>query len=140
MGERIPIKRSEEKSFVLFKSSDENSIKTIFSKAHMQMDIDKIKPFIYDGTDNTGNAAKSFIDYQWAEVKTNYLSVNNIPEITYAAPYYIGPNGDEFPLTNLMYIHLRSNGDFNILENFSKELNFGIIGKFNGIPNLYMAF
>ncbi len=139
MGERISLKRSKEKSFVLFRSLDENSIKTIFSKARIRMDADKIKPFIYDGTDNTGNAAKSFINYQWAEVKAYYLSFNNIPEITYAAPYYIGPNGDEFPLTNLIYVHLKDNGDISLLESFSKDLNFGIIGKFNGIPNLYIA-
>lgn len=138
-GERIPITRVTNKSYVLFNADDENAIVSAFAKESIRINQSKIKRYNYNGTDLAGNAAKSFINHKWVDVDINATDANEIKEVVYAAPYYCSSDGDSFPLTNLIYVHLKDDADLPVLENIAKESNVGIIGKFEGIPHLYLA-
>ena len=87
----------------------------------------------------SGKAAKDFLDYSWAEVDINDSIAYSYPEIVYSAPYYTGSSSYSFPLTNLIYVTLRDDGDVNKLEILAEENNLGIIGKHEGVPHLYLA-
>jgi len=139
-GERIPIIRSEDKSFVLFRSSDREALLSSLSAKGVETDNSKIYEYRYGGTDMSGEAAYSLIDHQWAEVNINHKSAYEIPEVVYAAPYYSLPNDNyEFPLTNLVYVYLKNAGGIKHLEKLAKEYNVGIIGEALYIPLWYLV-
>jgi len=137
--EKIQITRSENKSFVLFRSADRLSLISSLNKLGIGVNSSKIKEYGYGGTDLSGDAAKSFLNYEWVEVDINYISATSIPEVAYAAPYYSVRDGHEFPMTNLVYVYLKNTGDITLLEKLSKEYNVGIIGKVPKIPNWYVV-
>lgn len=138
-GERVPIKRNKNKSFIMFKSSDKEALIKAMSENKIIIDETNIRKYSYSGTDMTGKAAKDFLDYSWAEVDINDSIAYNYPETVYSAPYYTGSSNYSFPLTNLIYVTLKDDGDINKLERLAEENNLGIIGKHRGVPHLYIA-
>ncbi len=137
--EQIQIKRSENKSFVLFRSSDRLALLSSLRKIGIGIDSSKIKAYGYGGTDLSGDAAYSFLNYEWAEIGINYMSATAIPEVAYSAPYYSWKGGPEFPLTNLVCVYLSTTADTTHLKRLSKEYNVGIIGKVPKIPQCYVV-
>lgn len=138
-GEKVFIKRIANKSFIMFKTSDKDALKKAMSENKITIDESKIRKYSYSGTDMSGKAAKDFLDYSWAEVDINDSIAYSYPEIVYSAPYYTGSSSYSFPLTNLIYVTLRDDGDINKLERLAEENNLGIIGKHEGVPHLYIA-
>lgn len=138
-GKSIQIRRSENKSFVLFRSSDRLTLLSSLSKVGVGVDSSKIKAYGYGGTDLSGDAAYSFLNYEWAEIDINDMSANAIPEVVYAAPYYSWKGSYEFPMTNLVYVYLNTTADTTHLKRLSKEYNVGIIGKPTLIPLTYVV-
>ena len=136
---KIPIKRINTKSFILFKSSDKETLFKTMQEKGIRIDESDIAEFSYDGTDMSGKDAKDFLDYSWAKVEISVDKANSYSEIVYAAPYYSGSDKYSFPLTNLIYVTLKDDGDIGILERLAEENDLGIIGKFIGIPHLYLA-
>lgn len=137
---KIPLRKVENKSFVLFKSKDENSLINALSKNKISIDASKIKKYDYSGTDLSGNSAKTFIDFKCAEINIDVNIAYNYPEIVYAAPFFktdVYP--DEFPLTNLIYVFLKEGTDIALLEEIAEQYNIGLIGKFENFQNLYVA-
>jgi hypothetical protein len=123
----------------MFRSSDSLALLSTLNKIGIRVNPSKIMEYRYGGTDLSGDAAKSFLDYEWAEVDINYMKANAIPEVAYAAPYYSGQDGYGFPLTNLVYVYLRKADDITLLEKLSKEYNVGIIGKVPIRPLWYVV-
>ena len=138
-GKKVPLKRIDNKSFIMFKSSDKEALIKAMSENKITIDESKIRKYSYSGTDMSGKAAKDFLDYSWAEVDINDSIAYSYPETVYSAPYYIGNGNYPFPLTNLIYVTLRDDGDINKLERLAEENNLGIIGKHKGVPHLYLA-
>lgn len=138
-GEKIKIRRLTNKSYLLFRSADRETILSSLHNMGIAVNPSKIQEYLCGGTDHSGDAAKSFIGCEWAEVDINDKSALAIPGVLYAAPYYSGSDGYEFPLTNIAYVCLKNPGDIKLLEDISKEHNIGIIGKIPAIPNLYIV-
>ncbi|MBQ9884704.1 MAG: S8 family serine peptidase [Bacteroidaceae bacterium] len=138
-GKKVHLKRIDNKSFIMFKSSDKETLINAMSENKIIIDESKIREYSYSGTDMSGKAAKDFLDYSWAEVDINDSIAYSYPEIVYSAPYYTGSSSYSFPLTNLIYVTLRDDGDVNKLEILAEENNLGIIGKHEGVPHLYLA-
>ncbi len=138
-GKKVPLKRIDNKSFIMFKSSDKEALIKAMSENKIIIDESKIREYSYSGTDMSGKAAKDFLDYSWAEVDINDSIAYSYPEIVYSAPYYTGSSNYPFPLTNLIYVTLKDDGDVNKLEILADENNLGIIGKHKGVPHLYLA-
>ncbi|MBO7552562.1 MAG: S8 family serine peptidase [Bacteroidaceae bacterium] len=138
-GKKVHLKRIDNKSFIMFKSSDKEALVTAMSENKIIIDESKIREYSYSGTDMSGKAAKDFLDYCWAEVDVNDSIAYSYPETVYSAPYYTGSSSYLFPLTNLIYVTLRDDGDINKLERLAEENNLGIIGKHKGVPHLYIA-
>ncbi|MDO4186735.1 MAG: S8 family serine peptidase [Bacteroidales bacterium] len=138
-GKKVHLKRIDNKSFIMFKSSDKEALINAMSENKIIIDESKIREYSYSGTDMSGKAAKDFLDYSWAEVDINDSIAYSYPEIVYSAPYYTGSSSYSFPLTNLIYVTLRDDGDVNKLEILAEENNLGIIGKHEGVPHLYLA-
>jgi hypothetical protein len=72
-GEKIQLKRSANKSFILFRSSTKGALLSSLNKLGIGVNTSKITEYGYGGTDLSGDAAKSFLDYEWAEVDINYM-------------------------------------------------------------------
>jgi hypothetical protein len=138
-GKKIKIRRLTNKSYLLFRSADRETILSSLHNMGITVNPSKIQEYLCGGTDHSGDAAKSFIGCEWAEVDINDKSALAIPGVLYAAPYYSGSDGYEFPLTNIAYVCLKNPGDIKLLEDISKEHNIGIIGKIPAIPNLYIV-
>ncbi len=137
-GEKIAIKRINNKSYVIYKAANEDQLLTSLSRNKFEFNISSIKTYKYDGTDLSGNAAKQFQNHKWLKVEGNYKDIYTNKEVVYSAPYYsVGSN--ELALTNLVYVILKDNGDISTLEKIANEYNVGIIGKYIDIPNLYIV-
>jgi hypothetical protein len=138
-GRKISLIRLDNKSFLIFRSCDRLSLLSSLNKKGIEVNTSNIMKYEYGGTDLSGDAAKSFLDYKWAEVDINHMSAIAIPEVVYAAPYYSGQDGYEFPMTNLVYVYLKNAGDLTLLEKLSKEYNVGMIGNVPKMPLWYVV-
>lgn len=138
-GKKIFLRRLENRSFILFQSSERDLLLQSLSKNGINVDNSKIHKFGYGGTDLSGADADSFFEFEWADVAVNHLLASDIPGVFYSTPYYASQDGYEFPLTNFIHVYLKKPGDIILLENLSKEYNLGIIGKVSEIPNWYIV-
>jgi len=138
-GKKHYLTRLDNRSFVLFRSSDREVLLSTLSAIGVETDNAKINEYGFGGVfDMSGEAAYSFMGYQWADFNINHNSASEIPEVVYAAPYYSLPNNNyEFPLTNLLHVSLKKSGDITTLEKLAKEYNVGIIGRFSEMPLWY---
>ena len=136
-GEKIYLRKVQDKSYVMFKSKNANVLISSLAKAKVRLDANKIEKYQYEGTDNMGKAAKNFKDYEWSELRISDKEAYNYPEIEYAAPYYYAEDGSTFPLTNIVYVVLKEKGDLPILEKMATKYNVEIFGRFQGRQELY---
>lgn len=136
--EKIPVRRDEAKTFVLYSAENEEMVMTYLPKSK-----DGKSPvsndFDYYGTDMTGNSAKDFLNCKWTEVDASCEELMGVPGILYSAPNYIGIAEVSIPLSNLVYVSLKSDSDVRLLKDLAAEYNVGIVGKYKGLPHLYIV-
>ena len=97
---KIPIKQVLNKSFVIFKDSDKESLLNTLSKEKVRYNPSSFNTYKHGGLDLTnGDNSKSFAKgYESAELDINPSEAVKLKEVVYAAPYYIDENQESFPL------------------------------------------
>ena len=139
-NEKIPLNKVEDKSFILFKSQDENSLLSALSKAKIRVDANNIKEFNYCDAHIIREDTTNYNGYSWVEVNMGVKTAYQFPEVIYAAPYFNTEVFlDDFPLTNLIYVILKDDIDTELLKEVAEKNNVGVLGKYEGVPHLYIA-
>jgi hypothetical protein len=137
-GNRIPIRRSESRAFVLFRALD-NTVLSSLAKAGATITGAETWEFHIGGTDMSGEAARLFSGCKWAGVDIGPDAAAGIPELIYHAPYYSAEQGDEFAMTNMVYVRLKKAEDLALLERLAQENNVVIAGKSPIMPLWYVV-
>ncbi len=137
---KIPIKQVDNKSFVIFKSSDKDALLQSLSTQNVKFNPSSIKLYTHGGIDLTnGNNTESFMKgYESIEIFTNPSEAIKFDEVIYAAPFYHTSDDTKFPLTNLFYVFLKNTGDYTLLEKKAKEVNANIISRYEEFPDMYV--
>lgn len=113
------------KSYVMFKAEKRDALLSSLAKAKVRVNSSQIKEYNYDGTDLSGKQSKDYRNYMWVDLAISDREAYAIPEVEYAAPYYYGDSHDDtYPLTNLIYVYLKDDGDVYLLEKVAKEYIF----------------
>ena len=139
-GEKMPIKRVPNKSYIIFKASDKDAIIAYLEKEKINYKPTSIKNYYHSGIDLTeGNESKAFLNHLTVEVNISPERAYDIKEVVYAAPYYYADNEkDTFPLTNLFYVFLNKTSDLKILEELAREYKVNIISRYDELPDMYV--
>jgi subtilisin family serine protease len=135
-GRQIPLLLQNGKKFILFKSSEEESIGNMLTKKG----IDQFAPFVVVLSSNIIRYDKnslSTVDLRWAVVKTNETLNQAITSVIYEAPYFLSETGKELGLSHLLYVKLNSNSDLSKLETLAFSNNVEIIGNNEFMPLWY---
>lgn len=135
--EKIPIREVPNKSFVLFDEKYEEQVKSSLPVSKTADGL-CIYDFNYSGTDMSGDSAEKFQHCKWAEVDMDSEFAGKFTFVKYAAPFYFGINDEPMPLTNLICVTLKGDGDLDVLKDLAKSVHAGIIGKYVDLPNLYI--
>ncbi len=129
-GEKIPLNAKTDKYFVLFKSADAPTVKSLL--AGTAAASAGSEDYVYAGTDMSGSGASLFEDCRWTTSGASVAAAASAP-ILYKAPYFTTVSGKEVGLSNLFYVKLKSETDKSILEAMAAANNVEVIGK-----NIYM--
>ncbi len=132
---RIPITRSSEKSYVLFKS-DAAELQRSLRSANISA-IRETRKYNLIMRKAEKNADL------FAELSSGVGNIDDIAnlkkldKVIYAAPFYKFKDGDEFPLTNLFYVELKVPEDIGKLERLAAENSVNIVEKIPLTDNAY---
>lgn len=130
-GKKYYLQRIEEETFILFSAKDRKTILERLQDYKVLINECDINELRYEGSDMTGRNSNDFQDFEWAKVELDIKTAESIEGIIYAAPYYSCDGSDTFPLTNFIYVFLKSD-DITNLSNQAEKYNLGLIGKLNG--------
>lgn len=137
-GKKIPVTRLEKKSFVMFEKKDAEALSSSLAKNGIRTSMKDANDCQYVGIDLTEKVSKSETDRQWIGLDIDVKTANELPEVVYAAPYYRGEDGYEFPMSDVVYVVLKDRGDLPQLEEMAELLKVTIIGESAGIKNLFI--
>ena len=97
MEQKIYLTPKNDKQFILFKTSDANSLSSLFtasapgtSKAETSMQKVVLSSHLEPIDENNSLPAE---DYSWATISTNDLNAAKSSAIIYSAPYFTLPDG-----------------------------------------------
>ena len=132
-GEKIYLTPKNDKQFILFKTSDANSLSSLFtasapgtSKAETSMQKVVLSSHLEPIDENNSLPAE---DYSWATISTNDLNAAKSSAIIYSAPYFTLPDGKEAGLSHLFYVKVKSIKDLRTLQQFAEENKVTILGR-----------
>ncbi len=128
-GEKQAITLTDSKSYILFLSSDQDIVVSKLKEIGVTITEDEVyKSGIYEkGMEGTNNQTKYFEECEWAGVNLTCEQVLKIPEIIYAAPYFLDRNGNaKFCITSFIYV--LTNGEKESVEQVAKAYDAHYIG------------
>ncbi len=138
-GEKMPLKEIDNRSYIIFKKTDKESVISYFSILDEELDISDVKKLIRNDNLLKDDVVEAYKDLLWADIKVSVETAYSNPDILYAAPYYRNPSDNsEFPLTNMLYVFLKDKGDLSALEKITKEYRIEIIRELPDFPLVYM--
>ena len=137
-GKKYNIKCYENKFFVLFHSNDQKNILDALYSHGIDTDRSEIKKYLYGGTDNSGEYAALMQDFYSMTVESSKDILEGIEDIAYIAPYFENETGQSFPLSNIIYLQLKNQGNDIIVRELMKKYDLGLIGKSPDIKGLYV--
>lgn len=132
-GEKIYLTPKADKQFILFRTSDANSISSLLpasaaGKSPTETSIQKVvlsarlKPI-------DENSSLITEDYSWTTISTNDLNAVRSTAIIYSAPYFTLPDGKEAGLSHLFYVKAKSIKDYRVLQQFAEENKVKVLGR-----------
>ena len=128
-GEKQTISLTDKKSYILFHSSNQETIIAKLEKQGIYISENEIfESGIYEkGMEETNDATSYFEECKWAGINLSCQEALAIPEILYASPYILDKKGyPKFCITALIYI--LSNGSKDYVEHAAKEYNAHYVG------------
>lgn len=121
-GERIPLQRLDNKRFVVFKTSDIETVSAALKSKNTDIHISE-----YTVKSPAVKSARLFTDSYSATV-TDTVPLLASSEVIYSAPGYQNANGTEIGISNLFYVKLKDNADKSELDEMAAE---------NGVTVMY---
>lgn len=135
----MPLKEVGNKSFIIIKQADKESVASFFSKLDKELCISDDKRLIRDENLIYDDIVDNYKDLLWTDIKTSVKTAYSNPNVFYASPFYRNPNdGSEFPLTNMLYVFLKDKTDLPTLKKKTTEYRIEIISELPDFPLVYM--
>ena len=126
-NEKIYLPISEDNYFAIFKASVMDEINTISLLNTIEFEDCQYQTYTSDYNDIEE-------EYLWAKINFEIANAYS-DEIVYIAPYLIGASA-ELGVTNRFYIKLKSENDYNLLEDFASDNGAAIVNE-NFLPLWY---
>lgn len=134
--QKLPLKIIENQSYVIYKEYDEDALSLSLSKHNAQV-IDDTHDYYLD-LEYAKEITKPYDSSKWTAINLSVERAYEIPEVMYAAPYYQGESGNVFPLTNKLYVFLKSEEDLPKLKELAIDYNVKIAGEIPDLPLTYL--
>ncbi|MDR2882552.1 MAG: S8 family serine peptidase [Alistipes sp.] len=138
-GEKIPLRKMDNKSYVMFYSADEERFKGELSQTGIKLSYEEEwKEFYSYSCELTGSGVKKFTDYKTATIEDRYeKATETLSSALYWAPYYRAEDGGEIGITNLFLVLLKPGTDLAQLEELAKENSVELLGADKDIQGWY---
>lgn len=140
MGEKYPIYRDSETSFVFFKNTDKEKLISELRDSDISFLESDISECSYTGMELSEEATSYLEDCSWLKVHASHDKLYAFPEVRYAAPYYTSSEDSKFsfPLTNVLYVSLKEGYEPAKVRVIAKEHGMVYVGAYKEIPGLYI--
>lgn len=136
-GERILLFPDNEKEYILYRASDENSLLQSVSKGVSNEKRGELPSY----TTSLYVPSKQRPDIKGEKLKWAIIpktaSLSGRSEILYRGDFYTNENGHSVGLSHLFYVKLKSEKDFEILKEYAKKYNLWIVSQNKYMPQWY---
>ncbi|MCL2727411.1 MAG: hypothetical protein FWD56_03415 [Bacteroidales bacterium] len=133
-GQKIPVRKNDGKFYVMFHTSEVGKITEQLSKVDIKLkNLTDVQGINLYSINVIGSGVNKFSDFKSATIEGEYETVKlALSHTLYWAPYYQFLERfegiDEFGITNLFYVKLKSLKDMDLLMKLAKENLVELIG------------